>query len=867
MAQSRDKQNSVLMKMFNLLGWTIKALAASLWSLTRLIMTPVLKVAGKLLSKGGKAIGSRLHRLGIRMYGAARRQMGIISEVVPKGVLLARHRIFGEKGTVVLALEGEARIMDKQVFDSSNLDIKAIKKQDLAKNFNQDFSNGVPDFTVQLHSVKNINPFRKDGADKAYGLLYKKPAESYSFREEYWKNKNGITANELTPEQKFQFELFAEQQDKLIDRVKLEQIITADRTDKVIGMLTDAAANRDFGRYRNYMQICNQQGDNLFKNIAVEQCNELMNLLRKNDASLNRPDVLWALAQIPLEEITVSQELYLRVMAAIQPADENTRLADDIIRKKDFNAEWARNGMEDFMKASDNERSAMIMCADRYGNKEALEWMANHVLSSVFNLSNIQSRGMYKDTVFALAFLENKPDSPVFDYFTEVQKKINLCMELDRLCYDNPAMVDSEEYKELQNKLIEQNKSIARLYGSEEIIGIEYAKVDTLLDICRKNSSGSNYELSPEVANALAGVVYNLYEVGKDGPVLQTLKNTGILDQDIMKVFLEQYINSEKEAMHFRNFESYIQPLIPQEKQQIALEETIGNYVPMAQFKFNEVSTLYEKDSSIKAAFEEMLNPVADNDAAIVSMLTHISAQALAYFHDDISYEQLIELPFYHKLAEMNEKENLYDAVEKVTRFFVTQSEEAAGHVAGETQQEQSVDDRTEQPAEEILTAGLQPEAEESVQLNDKTPVQAEQIDDESRVVLYTPNEEKMAARQQLLDQLTSKYVTHATLEQFCTLVRASQGAYNIWSENPGQWLELMDNSIAAAKAYKNGEIDYNTLLQIVPSMDDKQEKSKEYADKQADRVISIYEGREKCIDYTQSNAEEKATGYHRSRR
>lgn len=808
----------------------------------RWILLQTLKLMGRIISWSAR----RLWKLSVR------------------GGIFLWHRVRGESGTVVVSLDKQGTCVAMGVYNSKGLNIKDGKPLDLTSMYRKNFLNGVPDRKVVVYHVNNINPFRRR-ADKPLGkvepqlrfLKRLKPESQFSLREEYWKNKNGVHEGGLSPDQHILFNIFNEQQDKLMEHSLLNLAISEKQVDKIMEIIRASAVSQDKNDFNRKIAQCEQHAADILSFMPADKLRELAEIIAMTDPSLKEAGSVERLSNVPVSCITQQQLFYFRCLWTLD-TNPTSRLAHGIVEKYDFNRSWEQDGVARFHQGDDESKAGLITAAVHVNNKKSVEQMAEALFMGMFNQSNIRSRNMYSESVHALAVVKTgEPPSKLLEYFSLVQAKRDLCAELAKAAGKDKDYMFSPAYSEWQKKLECCNRKIDEVYASPQIIGLELQKVDSLIGMYVAGTvKGPDGQIRPDVADALAALVNNLHEAGFSNPVLQKLAQTDILNSQVMREALQRYMFSDDMLQQYsynraegqsgqkprQTAETTECPVIKPEPDvfQTTDERDAGKPAITQDSKQFEayLNTIHEKyKDRVQVDFEARkllpfpaayIEGMMEREPDILAdIIRQVGSEALAYRNGDLTAMELFNCPCYEPYYTGN-PDDADSLAQRMTEYWV------------ENTMQSSQLGRTD--------FGTIPAADDNeLQFSADTPLE--------KPFLRTDEFNEK------IETIVQKYKPNATFEQYCTMVCPSEKAQNIWKnpENQGVFIRLMNECVSMSMAYRNGEVTCKDLINAVPNANYGKENcyTKEYADKLSNRIMAIYEGRiHNTVEQSQTQGE-----------
>ena len=795
-----------------------------------------------------------------------------------RGGIFLWHRVRGENGTVVVTLDKQGSCVSISVYDGKGQNIKDGKPLDLTSIYRKNFLNGVPDRNVAVYHVNNINPFRKR-ADKPLGkvepqlrfLNRLEPENEFSIREEYWKNKNGVHEGGLSPDQHILFNIFNEQQDKLMEQSLLNLAISERQADKIMEIIRTSAVSQDKNDFNRKIAQCEQHAADILSFMPADKLQELAEIIAMTDPSLKEAGSVERLSNVPVSCITQQQLFYFRCLWTLDTSP-TACLAHGIVDKYDFNKSWEKDGLARFHQGDDEYKAGLITAAVHVDNKKSVGQMAEALFMGMFNQSNIRSRNMYSESVHVLAMANtDEPPSVLLEYFSWVQTKRDLCAELAEAAGQDKDFIFSPAYSEWQERLEYCNRKIDEVYASPQIIGLELQKVDNLIGMYVAGTvKGSDGQIRPDVADALAALVENLHEAGFSNPVMQKLAQTDILSSQVMREALQRYMFSDdvlQQYTHNRTEGQSAQgrqqttgvPECPGAEPESDISRAVhvqdaGKPVITQDPKQFEayLNTIHEKygdqvqvDFEVRkllpfpaAYVEDMMEREPDKLADIIRQ---VGSEALAYRNGDLTAMQLFNCPCYEPYYTGN-PDDADNLAQRMTEYWADNAVQA------------SQLGRSDSGA---ISAAGDNELQFSLQFSADTPL------DRPLVRTDEFNEK--------IESIVRKYQPNATFEQYCTMVCPSEKAQDIWKspDNQGIFIQLMNECVSMSMAYRNGEVTYRELINAVPNANHGKENNytKEYADKLSNRIMAIYEGRiHSTVEQNQTKGEavQRAAGVKR---
>lgn len=778
------------------------------------------------------------------------------------------HRVRGESGSVIVKLDKQGTCVSMEVYDSKGKHIKDGRSMDITSFYRKNFLNGVPDQTVAVYRVNNINPFRKR-VDKVLGnfgpesryLAKLKPESRISIREEHWKYKNGVIQGGLSADQQMLFQMFNSQQDLLMEQSALNVAMAEGHIDKIMNIISKSALSQDMGDFNLKIAQCEQHADELLSFMPGDKVKELIDIMQMTDPSLKGGDAVERLSGVPVSYITLQQLFYLRCMSKSELSPLNSRAAD-IVDRYDFNKAWEKDGISRFHQSDDSAKAELVKSAVRVGNFAAVERMGEALFLEMFNQSNIRSRNMYRETVRAFSDAYTSMaggQSALLEYYHLIGMKRQMCEQIATAAEGSRDYLFHPDYEEKKYQLEQLNKSLDAVYASPQIIGLELQKVDSLINMYLVGTvKRPDGQLRQDVAEALAALVYNLREAGYSEPVLQKLSKTDILDATAMQQALRNYMFSDDELQPYR-LEKDNEPAQEHSSRTVTTEENVSNGVGQGGPEMYEEPArrltevvnreLENRLKSIHAKYGPLVNINFDDrqilpfpqaymedmmirePETLEDIIRQVGAEALAYRNGELTTEELAHCPCYEPYFKGNGRDDEYLA-QKMTEYWMERSSST---------QAMAVDSEV------------------------KIPVSG---DREMPLSADTPLGKTVARSDEFIekvDSIVQKYEPHATFEQYCTMVCPSEKAYDIWSNPNNQEIfsHLMDECVAMSMAYRNGEVSAKELVEVIPGGRVGGDYSKEHADRLCNRVMGIYEGRiQSTVEHPVIEQEEAVRGH-----
>lgn len=818
----------------------------------KLLLVRALKLTGKAI----KWSAVRLWRLAVR------------------GSVFAWHRLRGESGTVVTTLDKDGKCISMNVYDSKGNHVKTGKPLELTTTYRKNFLGGVPDHRVMAYRLDNINPFAKRMNNphdlKAPQLRYLsriKPEADFSIREEHWKYKNGVLQGGLSPDQRVLFDMFAAQQDKLVDQSLLNVQLASHNAEGVLDIIRNSAIRQDPNDLNRKIAQCEEHAAELLEWMPHEQLAELADIIRESDTMLRTcPDAVDQLAAVPTDYLTKQQVFYFRCESMLYQGQEIAEKAGALVQRYDFNRTWANDGADQFSRADDMGKAKMIQEATKAKNYKAVEDMARILFLGMINQSNFRSRNMYGETVSALhqAFYNMSCDMGdacpvIMKYFYEVSVKRVMCGEMAEAadaCMGN--YLQTNDYATRKEELERCNARIDRIYSSPEILGLEFQKLDNLINMYRAGTiKGTDGQIRSDVADALAALVYNLKQAGVGQDVADRLNGMDILSSPAMQQSLSHFFFSNEEMQQFSGNAQGLQEVACQQAVNVVTTDTPrrdeslnqGNRVPSAiqdpafEKRLELIHQKYGHMVKVDLADREILpfpSPYVEGmmlrePELLEDIIRQVGAESLAYRHGDLTADELSKCPCYEPYLSGNEG-NMQLLADRMGEYWM-----------------------------ERVVPGQEPL---DMQVNRATlPVSGQQ---ELQFSADIPLDKQMARTDEFikkLDSIVAKYHPGATVEQYCTLACPSDKAQSLWESPANQQLfaRLMDECVAMSMAYRNGEVTPEELIKSIPNAKQDVGYTKEYADKLCNRVMGIYDGRIKSsVQRIEVHEQSSRNGMHR---
>ena len=825
-------------------------------NLFKLIGNALKWIAVQLLKAVGKGIqwsARRLWRLSVR------------------GSIYAWHRIRGESGTVVVTLNKQGVCVGLDVYDSKGRHAKTGKPFELTALYRKNYIDGVPDHTVRVYRVNNINSFVKrmgqpqsKMAPQLRFLERLEPESSVQLREEYWKYRNGIMQDNMTADQRVLYDLFSTQQDKLMERTQFNSALASKDADRVLDYLRESMMEQDFHDLNRMISQCEQHASELIAWWPGEKAEALMDLLRQSDPALRQTDPETVLGSVPTDYLTTQQVFYFRCVAAFNQGSDAADKAAGIVNRYDFEKAWAKDGINRFRMADDAGKAALVEQALKVGNYGAVRVMAENLFMGVFNPNDLRSREVYPLTVERLgdAYFYADGHDPLLRYFNEVQGKRSRCHELREAMATEQGFFGSDAYNRLSDELAECNRSINLLYRMDDIIRLEMAKVDNLVHMYMTGLvKGTDGALRPDVADALAALMHNLHEVGYGEAVTDRLNKAKILDSPVLQEALGHYFYSEEDMHRFSGYAAaapapavrqpapdpqVLQPVAPEVEPardasrgtapdlgtttltEAKLSHVHDVYGPMVEVDFEDRGVLPFPPSYV----EDMMMREPET---LQDIIRQVGAEALAYRHGDLTADELAHCPCYEPYF-VGYDGGAKQLADRMTEYWTERVVQGVELDPG-------------LPRPELPVSGS-----EELELSADTPL--------------TLMPERTDEFNKMVDSMVDKYQPHATFEQYCTASCPSEKAVDMWYQAGAEdtFIRLMDEAVAMSMAYRKGEVTPEQLIRAVPFSHHGGAYTKEAVDKVSNRIMGIYEGRIHSTVQMQPEepAQRRAGGMHR---
>lgn len=805
-------------------------------------------------------IAKKLIRTGFIMIGNATK----------RGMLFLWKRMVGENGTLVIHRDLNGNIVSRSVFDSKNLNVLNGQPLDLKSIYRRPFPGGVRDYIIETVPVKNINSFRYRAAEsiplanEARRINMLKVKSSFSLREAYWKDKNGIESDKLTPDEKMLFNVFCSHQDRKLSDSHFLKLISENNAGAILEAVRESALRFDLPDLRKKISVLNENGADFFKSLDPAGADELSKLIKNADSSLSSPMALDNLNDVSPSYITPTQLCYLRCMQA-NPDNADLSKAKALYDKVMFWKDWETEGRDKFSFGDDVARSEYIRAAASTFNTDIIKEQAAMLFNSVFDQNSLRSKQLYPASISAIAGLAsagNQADmvlaetyqSGLLDYLSLIEEKRRVSVEYrDAVDRAGDGFLTDLGCMSIKDRLDNINKALDKAYRSEEVAFLEMQKVDKIINLVKSGAVlDSSGDIRQEVCEALAALVSGLRLAGVTGDAMKRLDASAIMNTNAMQQTMQHYSYMMDKTV-VNTFQPAAVVPVQEQQQETASKEAVMVEEEHPEFSQEELNAFMRDDDDVPEHVDREMYElgvkldnlmeqyagqfqITEQDISHLQSYVNVDYQmerspeqvhtfcnlmatlSVAYYKGEISADELMCLNIFAAQCPKGHGLSNSGICDKITSYWLDR------FLPEQDRQNRADSNLKLSVPDPVPTPGL----EVSGDMTARFP------SSDSDIVF---NKDKA-----FIDGLVKKYHAYGSFDMYCELMQPSFAAVQTWRNSASTVNSLADcmrETVAMAMAYKDKLVDSKTFLDAQPMYDG--EKSDKGADIFADKVLSIY--------------------------